>query len=447
MATDTIVAIATPPGIGGVGIVRLSGRLVADIAEAIIGRIPRPRLASVTVFKAADGRFIDQGLALYFSGPKSYTGEDVLELQGHGGPVVMDLLLQRCLELGARLARPGEFTERAFLNGKLDLAQAEAVADLIESSTALAARLAGRSLQGVFSQRIQDLIEHLIQLRMYVEATLDFPEEEIDFITESSVRADLLQILESTRQILSEAQHGQRIREGLAVVIAGAPNVGKSSLINALSGEDTAIVTAIPGTTRDLLKVDMQVDGLPIRILDTAGLRHSEDPVEREGIRRAHGALAQADLVLWVYDARLGPDPSIAATLPAGCPVTRIRNKIDLLGESAGIITSESETEIALSASCGEGLELLREHLKARAGLGSGADQEGAFIARRRHIDALNRGLSHLEIALTNLKGHLGTELIAEELHLAQQMFGEITGQFTPDDLLGRIFSGFCIGK
>ncbi len=447
MATDTIAAIATPPGIGGVGIVRVSGRSVTEIAQGILGQTPRARLASVTVFKAADGRFIDQGLALYFPGPKSYTGEDVLELQGHGGPVVMDLLLQRCLELGARLARPGEFTERAFLNGKLDLAQAEAVADLIESSTALAARLAGRSLQGVFSKRIADLIERLIQLRMYVEATLDFPDEEIDLLTESSVRADLLQILESTRQILSEAHHGQLIREGLAVVIAGAPNVGKSSLINALSGEDTAIVTAIPGTTRDLLKVDMQVGGLPIRILDTAGLRHSEDPVEREGIRRAHGALAQADLVLWVYDARLGPDPSIAATLPAGCPVTRIRNKIDLLGESARISDSGPMTEIALSASHGEGLDLLRDHLKARAGHGSGADQEGAFIARRRHIDALNRGLSHLETARENLEGHLGAELVAEELHLAQRMLSEITGQFTPDDLLGRIFSGFCIGK
>ncbi|MBK1722069.1 tRNA uridine-5-carboxymethylaminomethyl(34) synthesis GTPase MnmE [Thiocystis violacea] len=445
MATDTIAAVATPPGIGGVGIVRVSGPRVVEIAQGILGRAPQPRYASLGVFLEANGDFIDQGIALFFPGPKSFTGEDVLELQGHGGPVVMDLLLRRCLELGARLARPGEFSERAFLNGKVDLAQAEAIADLIESSTTLAVRLAGRSLQGAFSRRIHALIEHLIQLRMYVEATLDFPDEDIDLLTESSVRADLVELVASTRQILSEAHRGQVIREGLAVVIAGSPNVGKSSLLNALSGADTAIVTDIPGTTRDLLKVDVQVDGLPIRIVDTAGMRESDDPVEREGVRRARDAVVQADVVLWVYDARIGPDATTAGSLPTDIPVTRVRNKIDILGEPARMTEVADGPEIALSVRTGEGLGLLREHLKARAGLA--ADQEGAFIARRRHVDALTRGLGHLERALGNLDDRAGAELVAEELHLAQHVFGEITGQFTSDDLLGRIFASFCLGK
>lgn len=442
---ETIAAIATPPGMGGVGIVRVSGPRARSIAEAILGRVPGPRRAAFGVFREVDGAFIDEGLALYFQAPRSFTGEDVLELQGHGGPIVMDLLLRRCLELGARLARPGEFSERAFLNGKLDLVQAEAVADLIESSTALAVRLAGRSLQGVFSQRINELVERLIQVRLHVEATLDFPDEEIDLADEPTVAADLSAVLEAVDRLLADAHQGQIIREGLAVVIAGAPNVGKSSLLNALCGSDAAIVTDIPGTTRDLLKFDIQVDGLPLRIVDTAGLRHTHDPVEQEGVRRAQAALKDADLVLWVQAVDHEPDESIRTTFPAGCPVTRIRNKIDLLGEPAHLIERGGEVEIALSVATGEGLDLLKEHLKSRAGLS--VHPEGAFIARRRHLDALERARGALRAATINLEQGLGAELVAEELHLAQRALGEITGEFTSDDLLGRIFSSFCIGK
>lgn len=445
MGADTIAAVATPPGVGGVGIVRLSGPGTPEIATEIIGRSPQPRHAIFARFRAADGDFIDEGIALFFPAPGSFTGEHVLELQGHGGPVVMDLLLRRCLELGARPARPGEFSERAFLNGKLDLAQAEAIADLIEGSTALAVRLAGRSLQGVFSQRIDALIARLIEVRVYVEATLDFPEEEIDFLADSTVLNDLIALIDSTSQILVEAHHGQVIREGLAVVIAGSPNVGKSSLLNRLSGDDTAIVTDIPGTTRDLLRVDVQVDGLPIRIVDTAGLRDSHDPVEQEGVRRARDAVQRADLVLWVYDAQQGPDEAAPASFPPDVPVTRIRNKIDLLGEEPRVTDLPDGPEIALSVRDAQGMDLLLAHLKERAGLT--ASTEGAFLARRRHVDALMRGQQHLEAARANLAGMLGPELVAEELHLAQQAFGEITGQFTSDDLLGRIFSSFCIGK
>ncbi|NEV63446.1 tRNA uridine-5-carboxymethylaminomethyl(34) synthesis GTPase MnmE [Thiorhodococcus minor] len=445
MGADTIAAVATPPGVGGVGILRLSGPGIPEMAAEIIGRLPEPRHATFVRFRAADGDFIDEGIALFFPAPASFTGEHVLELQGHGGPVVMDLLLRRCLELGARLARPGEFSERAFLNGKLDLAQAEAIADLIEGSTALAVRLAGRSLQGVFSLRINALIARLIEFRVYVEATLDFPEEEIDFLADSTVLDDLKALIDSTREILVEAHHGQVIREGLAVVIAGSPNVGKSSLLNRLSGDETAIVTDIPGTTRDLLKIDVQVDGLPIRIVDTAGMRDSHDPVEQEGVRRARDAVHRADLVLWVYDANQGPDEATPASFPPDVPVTRIRNKIDLLGEEPRMTDLPGGPEIALSVRDDQGVDLLRAHLRERAGLT--ASTEGAFLARRRHVDALTRGQTHLETARANLVGTLGPELVAEELQLAQQAFGEITGQFSSDDLLGRIFSSFCIGK
>lgn len=445
MTADTIVAIATPPGVGGVGIVRVSGPLAPQISRAILGRAITPRQASVSTFREADGEFIDSGIALLFTAPKSFTGEDVLELQGHGGPVVMDLLLRRCLELGARAARPGEFTERAYLNGKLDLAQAEAVADLIASSTALAVRLAGRSLQGVFSRRIEALIEHLIQLRMYIEATLDFPDEDIDFAATSGVAEDLDQAIVMTREVMAEARQGQVIREGLTVVIAGPPNAGKSTLLNALSGTDAAIVTSIPGTTRDLLKLDIQIDGLPIRIIDTAGLRHSDDPIEQEGVRRARAQLAEADLVLWVHEADEALDASLRADLPDGCPLVSLHNKIDLLGLAPHCRETEQGTEIALSAATGAGLDLLRNHLKARAGVG--ITTEGAFIARRRHLDALKRGLDHLDVAQQHLAQGVGSELVADELFHAQQVLGEITGQFTPDDLLGRIFSDFCIGK
>ncbi|EXJ17142.1 tRNA uridine-5-carboxymethylaminomethyl(34) synthesis GTPase MnmE [Imhoffiella purpurea] len=442
---ETIAAVATPPGLGGVGIVRVSGPLAPEIARAVTGALPSPRTATYRLFRDAENGFIDEGIALYFPCPGSFTGEDVLELQGHGGPVVMDLLLERCLALGARLARPGEFTERAFLNGKLDLVQAEAVADLIESSTALGVRLAGRTLQGDFSRRIQSLVEELVRLRVFIEAALDFPEEEIDFLADSSVAEDLDRAIVMTRQVLDEAHRGQVLREGLVVVIAGAPNVGKSSLLNALSDTDAAIVTPIPGTTRDVLRQDIQIDGLPIRVVDTAGLRETEDPVEREGVRRARRQLDDADLVLLVYDAQKGPDASLTEALPSGIPVVRIRNKIDLIDASPRIEQSESRTEISLSVATGQGLELLRTHLKVRAGLDFG--NEGVFIARRRHLDALNRGLQRLLEAQRHLAGRLGPELVAEELLLAQTAFGEITGEVTSEDLLGRIFSSFCIGK
>ena len=445
MVTETIAAVATPSGFGGVGIVRVSGTLAPKIAGHILGRLPPARSATVATFRDAAGDFIDQGIALYFPAPASFTGEHILELQGHGGPVVMDLLLQRCLDLGARPARPGEFSERAFLNGKLDLAQAEAVADLIESSTALAVRLAGRSLQGVFSRRIDALIEGLIRLRTYIEATLDFPDDELDLSADLGVADDLRAIIDQTREVMDTARQGQVIREGLAVVIAGPPNAGKSSLLNALSGEDTAIVTPIPGTTRDLLKLDIQVDGLPIRIVDTAGLRDSDDVVEREGVRRARAQLDQSDLVLWVYDAAEGPDPMTGDSLPEHVPVTRVRNKIDLLGFPPGMVDVETGPEIALSAKTGMGLELLRSHLKDRAGLGT--LPEGAFVARRRHLEALRRGLDHLESAQHSVTHLAGAELVAEDLLQAQHAFGEINGRFTSEDLLGRIFSTFCIGK
>ncbi|MBK5965813.1 tRNA uridine-5-carboxymethylaminomethyl(34) synthesis GTPase MnmE [Thiocystis minor] len=443
--TETIAAVATPPGKGGIGIVRVSGPLVASIANAIVGRMLTPRIASVAVFRDAKGRFIDEGIALFFQAPKSFTGEDVLELQGHGGSVVLDLILRRCLELGARVARPGEFTERAYLNGKLDLAQAEAVADMIESSTALAVRLAGQSLQGVFSRRIKTLIEHLVQLRMLVEATLDFPDEDIDFATEQSVESDLHKLIEMTRQVMKEAHQGQMIREGLVVVIAGLPNVGKSSILNALTCADSAIVTPIPGTTRDLLKLDIQVDGLPIRIVDTAGIRQAMDPVEQEGVRRAREQMVKADLVLWVYDSIEGAGQIGCEDLTLDCPITNVRNKIDLLGLDPQLTESKSGTEIFLSAATGAGIDLLKSHLKSMAGLGS--TPEGAFIARRRHLDALSRGMQSLDVALQHLMNKRDAELVAEELFQAQQVFGEITGQFTSDDLLGRIFSSFCIGK
>lgn len=444
MVRETIAAVATPRGIGGVGIVRVSGPLACSIAEAIIGRVPSPRQATFSLFRSADGSSIDEGIALLFPAPRSFTGEDVLELQGHGGPVVMDLLLQRCLELGGRAARPGEFSERAFLNGKLDLTQAEAVADLIESSTALGARLALRSLQGAFSRRVASLIEGLIRLRTYLEATLDFPDEELDLQVEPVVAGDLDALISETRQVMAEAQQGERIRDGFTVAIAGPPNAGKSSLLNALSLSDAAIVTPIPGTTRDLLRVDIQVDGLPVRLVDTAGIRDSSDPVEREGVRRARDQITQSDLVLWVYDATIGPEPRELAALPPGVPTTLVRNKIDLPAPAFECRDLDQE-EIALSTLTGEGLDRLHRHIKSRAGVESLA--EGAFVARRRHLEALGRGLDHLGTARSAILTAAGLELIALDLAAAQRAFGEITGVFTPDDLLGRIFSSFCIGK
>ncbi|MBV5307869.1 tRNA uridine-5-carboxymethylaminomethyl(34) synthesis GTPase MnmE [Chromatium okenii] len=445
MTPETIAAIATPPGQGGVGIVRVSGAQVPAITEAILGRLLIPRTANVAVFHDVNGNFIDEGIAIFFQAPKSFTGEDVLELQGHGGSIVLDLILQRCLALGARMARPGEFTQRAYLNGKLDLAQAEAVADLIESTTTLAVRLAGQSLQGVFSRRIDALIEQLIQLRMLLEATLDFPDEDVDFVVELSVAEQLQQMIAMTQQIMREAHQGQRIREGLTVVIAGLPNAGKSSILNMLSDSDAAIVTPLPGTTRDLLKLHIQIDGLPIQIIDTAGIRNTDDLIEREGVRRAQDQLQKADLVLWIYDATESVALAFPEELLLNCPVIKIKNKIDLLGLEPQLIETPDGVEIALSAVTGAGFDLLRTHLKTCAGVNM--LPEGAFIARRRHLDALQRGLTSLDMALVNLTEQLGIEFVAEELFQAQQSFGEITGKVTSDDLLGRIFSSFCIGK
>jgi tRNA modification GTPase len=446
-AADSIAAVATPPGFGGVGIVRISGPAVAAIARALLGRLPRPRYATLSRFRGADGVPIDSGLALYFPAPASFTGEDVIEFHGHGGPVVMDLLLRRALQLGARLARPGEFSERAFLNGKLDLAQAEAVADLIAAGTATAARLAGRTIEGALSHRVQGLVEGLIQLRIYCEAALDFPDEDIDFLAAPQVAGDLGRLIADTRTLLADARQGQLVREGLRIVIAGPPNAGKSSLLNALSGADTAIVSPIPGTTRDLLRAEIQIDGMPLNITDTAGLRPAADPIEDEGIRRAQGQIAQADRVLWVYAAGdLGAPVATADDhLPPGVPVTHIRNKIDLTGEAPGLRQTPAGPEVALSARNGAGLADLRDHIKAMAGYHG--TEGGAFLARRRHMDALQRALGHIEAAATTLAATAAGELVAEDLRQAQNALGEITGTFGADDLLGRIFAGFCIGK
>jgi tRNA modification GTPase len=444
---DTIAAVATPPGFGGVGVVRVSGPATRSAAAAVLRTVPAPRTASLSWFRDGDGASIDQGIALFFPAPHSFTGEDVLELQGHGGPVVMDLLLRRLMELGIRLARPGEFSERAFLNGKLDLTQAEAIADLIEGGTETAVRLAGRTLRGEFSNRIEALVEDLIRLRTFVEAAMDFPDEEIDFIADSSVRADLDSLLGQLDGVLASARQGRLIREGLNLVIAGPPNAGKSSLLNALSGTETAIVTEIPGTTRDLLREEIQIDGMPLHIVDTAGLRHSDDPVEREGIRRARDQIGRADRVLWVFDD--SADPRHASyddgLLPKQVPTTFVRNKIDVTGTAPGVRETPDGPEVAVSARDGSGLNLLRGHLKSVAGLQDST--QGVFLARRRHLDALNRSREQLNRAKETLLHSWSGELAAEDLRLAQQALGEITGAFSSDDLLGRIFSSFCIGK
>ncbi len=447
--SDTIAAVATPPGRGGVGIVRISGPAVPEIARTLLGRLPEPRHAEFHRFRDAGGQVIDEGLALYFPAPRSFTGEDVLELHGHGGPVVMDLLLQRVLALGARAARPGEFSERAFLNGKLDLAQAEAIADLIDSGTAQAARAALRSLEGEFSHRIQALVEALIELRVYVEAAIDFPEEEVDFLAEPEVGQRLTALEQAFDAVQGAARQGRLLREGMTLVIAGRPNAGKSSLLNALAGRESAIVTEIPGTTRDLLREHVQIDGMPLHLIDTAGLRETADVVEREGVKRAWAEIERADRILLVIDDREGlaeEDRGILARLPEGVPVTLVYNKIDLTGRSPGPAEGEDDRPaLGLSARTGAGLDALREHLKAVMGY-AGAEEDG-FIARRRHLDALARARAHLDAGREALRSQRAGELLAEELRLAQQALGEITGEFTPDDLLGRIFSTFCIGK
>lgn len=440
---DTIAAIATPPGPGGVGIVRLSGPAAPAIAGQIVRNLPAPREARFARFRDADGTALDEGIVLYFAAPHSFTGEDVIELQGHGGPVVMDLLLHRCLACGARLAQPGEFSQRAFLNGRIDLTQAEAIADLIEAGSAGAARLAARSLEGRFADRVRALVEGLTALRVYVEAAIDFSDEEIDFLADGQVAERLQALAAQLAQLERSAHTGQMLRDGLTLVITGRPNAGKSSLLNALADSDTAIVTEIPGTTRDLLRERIQIDGLPIHLIDTAGLRDGADRVEQEGIRRATEALRKADGILLVFDDRLEEHQGLldGLELPPEIPIIRVRNKIDLTGRPPAIQVSGREVEVSLSARTGEGVPLLRQSLRRHAGLQQG--EQGEFLARRRHLDALRRGGDHIAQAASQA----APELIAEELRLAQQALGEITGEVSSDDLLGRIFSSFCIGK
>jgi tRNA modification GTPase len=455
--SDTIVAPATAPGRGGIGVVRLSGPGVPVIAAALLGgRLPEPRRATLATFRDGAGEAIDSGLALYFPAPHSYTGEAVLELHGHGGPAVLASLVARAIELGARRAEPGEFTRRAYLNDKLDLAQAEAVADLIDAGSQAAARAALRSLQGAFSSEVHGLVEGLIELRVWVEAAIDFPEEDIDFLADPALSARVEALRARFDAVTQAARQGRVLRDGLTVVIAGRPNAGKSSLLNALAGHEAAIVTDLPGTTRDVVREQLDLDGLPLQVLDTAGLRVADegpaDVVEAEGIRRTRAEIARADRVLFVVDAATDP-AAIAytderATLPEGVPVTLVFNKVDLmtvdLPTARGAEVPDVDAQLRLSARTGEGLAALRTHLQAA--IGYSPTDTGAVSARARHLDALTRARAALEAACTLLAARRG-ELVAEELRLAQRALGEITGEFTSDDLLGRIFGSFCIGK
>ncbi|MEO6147675.1 MAG: tRNA uridine-5-carboxymethylaminomethyl(34) synthesis GTPase MnmE [Sulfuriferula sp.] len=439
--SDTIAAIATAPGRGGIGVVRISGNRLALLAQALLGQVPPPRIARLCNFCAGQGEVLDQGIALYFPAPHSFTGEDVLELQGHGGPAVLQLILSRCFELGARPAQPGEFTRRAFLNDKIDLAQAESVADLIDAASAEAARCALRSLTGAFSRRIHELVEALINLRMLVEATLDFPEEEVDFLEAADASGKLVKIqsaLEKTRQ---EARQGSLLREGIRVVLIGQPNVGKSSLLNQLAGQDVAIVTAVAGTTRDTVRETIQIQGIPLHIIDTAGLRETEDEVERIGIARAWEAIRQASVALLLVDAQHGitaAEEIIIAALPEALPRLTIHNKIDLHQEAP----RKQGNDLYLSARTGEGVDTLRTALLNIAGWQP--EGEGLFMARDRHLVALTQAAQHIEQA--RLAGDK-LEFLSEELRLAQSALSAITGEFSADDLLGEIFSRFCIGK
>src|SRR5476649_1110675 len=453
--SSPIAAIATAPGRGGIGVVRASGKNLAPLMTALFGtQVLKPRHASYLPFTQADGSLIDQGIAIHFKGPNSYTGEDVLELQGHGGPVVLQLLLARVLEAGKdsglRLAEPGEFTRRAFLNDKLDLAQAEAVADLIEASTEAAARSAGRSLDGAFSREIHALVEDVITLRMLVEATLDFPEEEIDFLEAADARGKLARIRTLLDKVLADARQGALLREGLSVVLAGQPNVGKSSLLNALAGAELAIVTPIAGTTRDKVTQTIQIEGIPLHVIDTAGLRETQDEVERIGIERTWGEIGRADVVLHLLDAReplSADDAAISARFPAGVPVVRVLNKADLAGvEASADVADDGVMEVRLSAKTGDGIAIVRSELLKIAGWQAGA--ESIYLARERHLIALRAAREHLAIAADHAdQNSQALDLFAEELRLAQDQLNSITGVFSSDDLLGVIFSRFCIGK
>ncbi|KPN71177.1 tRNA uridine-5-carboxymethylaminomethyl(34) synthesis GTPase MnmE [Neisseria sp. 83E34] len=452
-SNPTIAAIATAPGRGGIGVIRISGKDLLPFAQSVSGgKTPKPRTTLYTDFLDADGQVIDNGLLLYFAAPASFTGEDVIELQGHGGPVVMQMLLARCLALGAQLAEPGEFTKRAFLNNKLDLAQAESVADLIDASSQSAARMAVRSLKGAFSRHIHDLVEDLITLRMLVEATLDFPEEDIDFLEAADAKGRLHALQKQLQTVLASAQQGAILREGMNVVLVGAPNVGKSSLLNALAGDDIAIVTDIAGTTRDTVREQITLDGVPVHIIDTAGLRDTDDIVEQIGIERSQKAVQEADVALILIDPREGINAktkAILESLPENLKKIEIHNKTDLTGDSVGVFSerhsalSGADTLIKLSAKTGEGLELLKQALLEE--IGWQGESESLFLARSRHINALHTAEAELENAA--LCGNHQIELFAEHLRLAQVACSEITGEFTADDLLGVIFSRFCIGK
>ncbi|RKF22250.1 tRNA uridine-5-carboxymethylaminomethyl(34) synthesis GTPase MnmE [Alginatibacterium sediminis] len=450
---DTIVAQATAPGRGGVGIVRISGPKAELVASKILGKIPKARYADYLPFRQLDGQILDQGIALFFKGPNSFTGEDVLELQGHGGPVVLDLLIQEISQIdGLRAAKPGEFSERAFLNDKLDLAQAEAIADLIEASSEQAAKSAMLSLQGEFSNKVNALVSSVTHLRVYVEAAIDFPDEEVDFLSDGKILSDLKSIQLELKQVQSQAQQGTLLREGMRVVIAGRPNAGKSSLLNALAGKEAAIVTDIAGTTRDVLREHIHIDGMPLHIIDTAGLRDDADTVEQIGIERAWQEIQNADQVLFMVDAtttdQLDPLkiwPEFVAKLPKNMGMTVVRNKADLSQESLDIILDHGHPVYRISAKTGLGLDNLKAHLKDIMGFKGG--NEGGFMARRRHLIALELAAQHLDFGLTQLEVYQAGELLAEELRLSQLALSEITGEFSSDDLLGEIFGSFCIGK
>ena len=446
--SDVIAAIATPQGRGGIGVVRVSGRNLQSLALKVAGFVPQPRRASLARFRDENGRVIDQGIVLYFPAPKSYTGEEVLELQGHGGPAVMNLLLSSCLSAGARMAQPGEFTLRAFLNNKLDLAQAESVADLIDASTEEAARCATRSLQGEFSNAVHALVQALTDLRMLVEASLDFSEEEIQFASGRELEVKLERIRHQLEQVFNSARQGSLLREGVWIVLVGQPNVGKSSLLNRLVGEEVAIVTEIPGTTRDVIRQAIEIEGVPLHLLDTAGLRETEDAIEKMGMERTRSAIDKASIVLLLVDSRRGVTPedrAILTSLPPGLRLIVVHNKIDLLEQPLNSPTSTT-TDIRVSAKTGTGIGLLRRRLLEMIGWQSSAG-EGAFMARQRHLSALTAARAHLDAARTFAARVDQADLFAEELRLAQTALSAITGEFSADDLLGEIFSRFCIGK
>ena len=453
MTTDTIVAQATAPGRGGVGIIRVSGDKASDVAMAVLGHLPKVRYADYCDFKDADGAVIDQGIALYFKGPNSFTGEDVLELQGHGGQVVLDMLLKRVMDVdGVRIAKPGEFSEQAFMNDKLDLTQAEAIADLIDATSEHAAKSALNSLQGEFSTQVHELVDQVTNLRLYVEAAIDFPDEEVDFLSDGKIAASLSKIITKLDSVQSSAKQGAIIREGMKVVIAGRPNAGKSSLLNALAGKESAIVTEIAGTTRDVLREHIHLDGMPLHIIDTAGLRDTTDTVEQIGIERAWAEIDTADQVLFMVDGTttdaVDPHdiwPDFIDRLPNNLGVTVVRNKADLTGESLEATDEQGHKVFRLSAKTGSGVDELKAHLKSLMGYQS--NLEGGFLARRRHLEALELASSHLALGQEQLEVYHAGELLAEELRMCQLALSEITGKFTSDDLLGKIFGSFCIGK